>query len=522
MIRCAFALLSMLIAAPLFAAPDLIAVSLTLSKTSAVTGEPVEATFRVRNSGETATEVSAAIYGRTGTVIFLSAIAPAGWSVTLPPLGGGISFEKATMAAGEEAVFRTTFLMPQRVERPFELIALIGGLGRDANFDNNAAIAPLTLTAAPSNADLQLTLTPQPRVVPEGGAAALSLDVRNDGPDAAHRVHLVVSNDSLDELADVRVSGAGWTCTATARPGTAVCTRESLAAGASSMLEIRGTAPARETIVTISARAYGERIHDRTDAVAYASIGVGDAADWYRLLIPVTSLGRFDGRESPWFVDVTMLVRSEHLIQIRPHPCEFISITCYIGPYPLRRQFDAYHQTILPPVDDFDPGARFVYVRAEDRDKLHVNARVYNENARGRTAGSEIPIVHDEELTTETITLLGIPAGPQYRQTLRVYDTRETAEANVEVRIYADDEREPRVTMTTRLHENAMTQRTTTALLATHPGYAELGLRSFDSELAGAKTLRIEVRPLTSGARIWSFASITNNDTQHVTIATPQ
>jgi hypothetical protein len=33
--------------------------------------------------------------------------------------------------------------------------------------------------------------------------------------------------------------------------------------------------------------------------------------------------------------------------------------------------------------------------------------------------------------------------------------------------------------------------------------------------------LRIEVEPLTPGSRFWAFVSITNNDTQRVTLVTP-
>jgi hypothetical protein len=34
--------------------------------------------------------------------------------------------------------------------------------------------------------------------------------------------------------------------------------------------------------------------------------------------------------------------------------------------------------------------------------------------------------------------------------------------------------------------------------------------------------LRIEVGPAPGGVKIWGFASVTNNTTQHVTVISPQ
>ena len=40
--------------------------------------------------------------------------------------------------------------------------------------------------------------------------------------------------------------------------------------------------------------------------------------------------------------------------------------------------------------------------------------------------------------------------------------------------------------------------------------------------LAGVTSMRIEVVPLTPNLRFWAFVSITNNETQEVTIVSPQ
>lgn len=39
---------------------------------------------------------------------------------------------------------------------------------------------------------------------------------------------------------------------------------------------------------------------------------------------------------------------------------------------------------------------------------------------------------------------------------------------------------------------------------------------------ASSPFVRVEVEPLGEGARFWAFVSVTNNETQHVTLITPQ
>ena len=51
--------------------------------------------------------------------------------------------------------------------------------------------------------------------------------------------------------------------------------------------------------------------------------------------------------------------------------------------------------------------------------------------------------------------------------------------------------------------------------------YAQLSLGSLP-EMQGRDRIRIEVTPLTSGLRLWAFVSVTNNETQHVTVVAPQ
>jgi hypothetical protein len=54
-------------------------------------------------------------------------------------------------------------------------------------------------------------------------------------------------------------------------------------------------------------------------------------------------------------------------------------------------------------------------------------------------------------------------------------------------------------------------------------GYAQLDVTGLlRIEKAWPGVARIEITPLTEGSRYWSFVSLTNNDTQIVTLVTPQ
>jgi hypothetical protein len=508
--------LLILLAMPLTASAvsDVQVVSFTLDKTAAVTGERIEATLRVRNAGpDASTNVGAFVTMVHGPGIFLSVTGPAGWDCGLPfPYAYAGGCRTTSFAAGQEAEIKAVFLTSSA---PTDAARFEGSvdLPSDPQPANNRLVRTIPVTEAPSRADLTVAVTPMFSTVAEGGVGSIDVNVRNAGPDSASNVRVAVSANE-----PVTASGANWTCSQLTTTS-ALCSTQSIASGSSSKLTMQITAPQRETEIPFSVAVAAERNTDVTQSRDFGSISVGTAASWHRRLIPVTAYDEFS---SPWIVDVTMLIRSDQQVEIRPHPCEFISITCFVGAPPLRKQFNAYLQTIMPPAEPGDPGAVFVYVRKPDHEKVHVNARVYNITTRGTTAGSELPIVDDEAFTSGPVDLIGIPLDPVYRQMLRVYDTQEGGETTVTIRVYADAETEPRATLARTLVRSEYAQLTTTARLPTHPGYAQIDLREFAEAMAGAKTMRIEVMPQSAASRIWAFVTTTNNETQHVTTTTPQ
>src|SRR5260370_32300719 len=58
-------------------------------------------------------------------------------------------------------------------------------------------------------------------------------------------------------------------------------------------------------------------------------------------------------------------------------------------------------------------------------------------------------------------------------------------------------------------------------LRSSRRGPSRAGVTSTLPELQGVDRVRIEITPATDGLRLWAFVSVTNNETQHVTVIAP-
>lgn len=95
----------------------------------------------------------------------------------------------------------------------------------------------------------------------------------------------------------------------------------------------------------------------------------------------------------------------------------------------------------------------------------------------------------------------------------------------VEVRYFSQpDASGPRIDLDVHLlraERVRLRTRPSADILNFFPSLAEVGGVETFPELAAAKAIWIEVAPVTPGLRIWALMSITNNETQQVTIVTP-
>lgn len=162
-----------------------------------------------------------------------------------------------------------------------------------------------------------------------------------------------------------------------------------------------------------------------------------------------------------------------------------------------------------------NPGRILYYTKGA---KLSTTLRVADVSRQSLNAGTELPVLRSDDFAGSTIQLLNVPAGTTFRHMLRIYDL--TASATIfRVNVYKQVEGSASGEVVASFE--LKTVPTQTAPFRDLPAYAQSELNPyFPAGLEGP--LRIEVFPQTPGARFWSFVSITNNDTQLVTLSTPQ
>jgi len=513
-------LLLSLAAAPalLGATADLRILSILPTKTELVTGERFTASMRWRNDGpDAAGDVVATLSGGAGAFV-VTAAGTSHWPCE-PDLGGESFTCKGIIPAGGEAEMVVTMLAPPNTNAPFTLHGSVSSSATDPAAANNSAQQTLHVTAATRHADLGLAPSSQTHHAAAGSHFTMPLLVSNAGPDAAHNV-IVSLSFAPGDLIPISVTGEGWSChNATHSPQLVACSRDVADPGTSSTLTIDVTAPQHDGTYAFSARVSAEQYADGNLAnqQSTASLQIGEAAAeaWTRILVPLIPNETPGANGSLWKTETTMLIRSDTPVVVEPNPCDLLQPCDGETTPPVQVPFSIGEHG-LSNFDPHDHGGQFLYVPVADAAKVSLNSRVWDLSRAAETAGSEIPIVRERRFTTGTIALLGIPVASQYRHTLRVYDFDGHSGARVAIRVYANDELDPRATTTRELTVSPYARTTTSEHLPTHPAYLELNPAALLPSTAGITTLRIEIAPL-DGARIWSFVSVTNNDTHHVT-----
>lgn len=177
-------------------------------------------------------------------------------------------------------------------------------------------------------------------------------------------------------------------------------------------------------------------------------------------------------------------------------------------------------------VPDGNPG-RFVYVMKGSVDDLALNLRAFDVSRSPTNYGTQLPIVRERDFRAGEFALLSVPITGRFRSTLRLY-----APAPTTVTVFFFGREVPGsptipfpqpVTISLRAGQNMF-----------DPAYAAYS----DFAIAGANGPQIvnllitefpekilcpecppSQRPVVP---LWGFVSVTNNESQHITLSTPQ
>lgn len=164
------------------------------------------------------------------------------------------------------------------------------------------------------------------------------------------------------------------------------------------------------------------------------------------------------------------------------------------------------------------PNGLFLYVPRGESKSIQFNALVRDLSHQSEALGAELPIVREWQFFHQRFNLLNVPADPRFRVALRAYSLGSTPAI---VTIYKIGEALPIITDIIAIpftpgDPDGASSLVITDLVAKYP------------KLAGAGPLRIQIERQYEGnfgpgdLGLWAFASVTNNDTQHVTIISPQ
>lgn len=266
-------------------------------------------------------------------------------------------------------------------------------------------------------------------------------------------------------------------------------------------------------------------------AVTFSPALVAQSTEFERVLVPIAVSGEVPGAfGSRWVGRLAITNTSSERVGIYgydPYPGGCGIATC-------------------PPVPTTPPGVTFfagvspgpttqgaiLKIERGRAAAVHFNLRIQDLSRQSQTWGTEIPIVRESRLADGPVELLDVPLADAFRSLLRVYDFGAVAGALVSVRFYRihPEIESPVAIARPNGPADALLAEEVIALRvdrrgddrAYDIGYAELPTFASRTEFAGVQRVRVEVQPITPGTRLWAFMSVTNNETQHVTLVTPQ
>ncbi|HYI13076.1 MAG TPA: hypothetical protein VEK57_28780 [Thermoanaerobaculia bacterium] len=167
-----------------------------------------------------------------------------------------------------------------------------------------------------------------------------------------------------------------------------------------------------------------------------------------------------------------------------------------------------------------------MHVRRPAADALRFSLRVRDTFRQGLSWGTELPVVHERDFATR-VQLFDVPLQPRFRQTLRVYALPAglTCCTPVTIRFHS--------LAGELLHSTTAQLRRSDIAVGTvdrpYPGSPDFPMQPENAtldflgnipELAGRESVRVEV---DGGSRsIWAYVSVTNNESQQVTVVSPQ
>lgn len=208
-----------------------------------------------------------------------------------------------------------------------------------------------------------------------------------------------------------------------------------------------------------------------------------------------------------WSTMSLLFTDSARVMRIAPG-CDADLIFCDIQPHV------SFPLEAVSPVET-PSHARFVYVdRAEAGNARFSSCLRHDDNS---ILCTPLPVVRERDMRAR-IVLPFVPLRPGVRVALRAFGATPAA-TQIAVRMYRLDRLDPFVDEVLTLDSGTLSNDG----FDIEPSHAQvLDLVAHWPQLDAATSVRIEISTLDPGAKVWAFASVTNNVTQETSVFRPE
>jgi len=242
-----------------------------------------------------------------------------------------------------------------------------------------------------------------------------------------------------------------------------------------------------------------------------------DPADYERILFPIAFEGVVPGAfGTQWQSEILVFNGASKPLELFPF------CVSEVPPSPCRQaetlQPGSWTRNELRASPTLPSLGAFLYVTKDIAKDASFTSLLHDLSRTDDNAGTEIPIARERDFR-DRIVLPRVPLRGPFRVALRIYGQSETP-SQARIRMYRLDRLDPFVDETVTL------QGLVTALpvpFPSHPAFFHIfELVKTYPVLEAAASVRVEIEAIPPEARLWAFASVTNDATQVVTTISPQ
>jgi hypothetical protein len=246
-----------------------------------------------------------------------------------------------------------------------------------------------------------------------------------------------------------------------------------------------------------------------------------------RLLFPVVLVDHPGAYGTIWNTEYTVRNEGDVAVEIFTSECMFrcdmsrcIFVACFRREAtPARSTFPNLYDLTRNEAGHVGNPGTLLYVEALHAHNVFASLRLVESTGRANEHGVEIPVVRESELYETFLLLPHVPMPSSARTHLRLYVVESpTGAAKLRVRTYAAEGEDVLFERTVEWRAGGVPRKGDYD--ENVPGYSFVDL---SAELSDSpEAVRVRVDSLTEGGKFWAMASVTSNQSQQVTLVTPQ